>query len=286
MAVLQAVFRKFLSATKNKMKQPHIKVQSQGGAAGSYSPDDAVEFEQQKQDWQEELDTMSEFLVLKSTEEQKDDGVEDPVDTACIGDREGFPVLRARFDVHHFTKEEIDLRVEGDQLLLDAQTTDDRDTAIFRKTMIRKLDLPNNVNKNDLSWSIDDEGILTAELPFLLPQPKKPRGPNVFPVVKDEDGKKRIRLGFMVGPDFTEDDIMTEMTVANKLVVRAAYDAEIGKYGKQVRQRELRQQFSLPEHIHVDTVNHTLTPEGRLLIELVLHDDPPYKCEVTTEEIL
>jgi len=52
---------------------------------------------------------MSDFLVLKSTEEQKDDGVEQPVDTAYIDDRDGMPMLKAVFDVHHFKPEEVPL---------------------------------------------------------------------------------------------------------------------------------------------------------------------------------
>ena len=37
-------------------------------------------------EWQEELDEMSEFLLIKSTEEQKEEGVEIPVDTAFVGE--------------------------------------------------------------------------------------------------------------------------------------------------------------------------------------------------------
>ena len=59
---------------------------------------------------QEELDQMSEFLVLKSTEEQKEEGVDEPVDTAFIEDRDGMPILKASFDVHHFKADEVDSR--------------------------------------------------------------------------------------------------------------------------------------------------------------------------------
>ena len=45
----------------------------------------AEEFERKKAEWQEELDEMSEFLLIKSTEEQKEEGVQTPVDTAFIG---------------------------------------------------------------------------------------------------------------------------------------------------------------------------------------------------------
>jgi len=50
---------------------------------------------------------MSEFLVLKSTEEQKEEGVDEPVDTAFIEDRDGMPILKASFDVHHFKPDEV-----------------------------------------------------------------------------------------------------------------------------------------------------------------------------------
>ena len=46
----------------------------------------AEELERRKQVWQEELDAMSEFLVIKSTEEQRDEGVEKLVDTAFVGE--------------------------------------------------------------------------------------------------------------------------------------------------------------------------------------------------------
>lgn len=46
----------------------------------------AEELERRKQVWQEELDTMSEFLVIKSTEEQREEGVERLVDTAFVGE--------------------------------------------------------------------------------------------------------------------------------------------------------------------------------------------------------
>ena len=37
---------------------------------------------------------MSEFLVLKSTEEQRQEGVKEPVDSAEVVDRDGLPILK------------------------------------------------------------------------------------------------------------------------------------------------------------------------------------------------
>ena len=53
---------------------------------------------------------MSEFLLIKSSEEQllsEDSG--SPVDTAYVTERDGLPILRAVFDVHHFHPDEVRL---------------------------------------------------------------------------------------------------------------------------------------------------------------------------------
>jgi len=86
---------------------------------------------------------MSSFLVLKSTEEQRAEGVQRLVDTAYIEDKDGMPMLKAVFDIRHFSPDDVQLNVEGDQLILTAQCLDDtRECSIFKKTMIRKIDLP------------------------------------------------------------------------------------------------------------------------------------------------
>lgn len=277
-----AVFKKFLSATKNKMKSSNIKVE--GGPGPSCTQEEEEEFEARKHEWQEELDQMSDFLVLKSTEEQKDDGVEQPVDTAYIDDRDGMPMLKAVFDVHHFKPEEVQLSVEDGQLTLLAQCFDDRESAVFKKTMIRKLDLPKYVDHKMLHCDLSKEGVLTIEMPFHLPPQRRPQGPSVVPIVNEVDGTRKIRLAFMIGPDFTADDVKIEKN-GQHLVVTASYDAEIGVYGFQVTQREFRKELRLPQHCDVERVDHSLTPEGKLYVDLTLKNGKPYKCEVTTEEL-
>lgn len=277
-----AVFKKFLSATKNKMKASNIKVK--GGPGTSCTQEDEEEFEARKHEWQEELDQMSEFLILKSTEEQKDDGVDQPVDTAYIDDRDGMPMLKAVFDVHHFKPEEVQLSVEEGQLTLIAQCLDDRESAVFKKTMIRKVDLPKYVDHKMMHCDLDPTGVLTIEMPFHLPPQRRPQGPSVVPIVDDGDGSRKIRLSFFIGPDFTADDVRVEKT-GQRLVVTASYDAEIGVYGFQVTQREFRKELRLPEHCQVERVEHSLTAEGKLHVDLILRSDRPYKCQVTTEEL-
>jgi len=89
---------------------------------------------------------MSDFLVIKSTEEQRAEGVESPVDTAYIDDRDGLPILKAVFDIRHFRPDDVTIAVEDTsgeesdgaqrQLVLFAQLTDDsRECSMFKKVL-------------------------------------------------------------------------------------------------------------------------------------------------------
>jgi len=74
---------------------------------------------------QEDLEQMSDFLTLKSTEEQRAEGVECPVDTAFMADQDGLPVLKAVFDMRHFRPSDVKLTVEqvGDVAAMEGDTT-------------------------------------------------------------------------------------------------------------------------------------------------------------------
>jgi len=123
--------------------------------------------------------------------------------------------------------------VEGSQLVLIAQCLEDRESAVFKKTMIRKLDLPKHVDHKMVHCQLTDDGILHIEMPFHLPPQRRPVGPSVLPVSDASDGSRRIRMSFMLGPDFTADDIRVDLN-GRTLSICAGYDAEIGLYGSQV----------------------------------------------------
>lgn len=230
---------------------------------------------------------MSDFLVLKSTETQKAEGVARPVDTAYIADRDGMPILKAVFDVSQFRPEDVHLDASDDQLVLIARGTDDsRECSIFRKTMIRRLDLPKFVEARMMHCELSKDGVLTVEMPFHLPAQRRPPGPSVVPIITDDDGRRKIRFSVHIGPDFTADDVQVALLDGNQLQMTAFYDAEIGYYGSQVTQRRLQRTFRLPQRVKVDAVHHSLSPDGFLKFEIVLVKEGPYKCDVTTEELV
>jgi HSP20 family molecular chaperone IbpA len=133
-----------------------------------------------------------------------------------------------------FNTFQVQLSVEDGQLILLAQCLEDRDNAVFKKTMIRKIDLPQYVDQKMIHCDLTSEGVLHVEMPFHLPPQRRPVGPSVVPIV-DVDGSRRIRLAFNIGPDFTDDDIKIERN-DRTLSISAAYDAEIGLYGAEVCQ--------------------------------------------------
>ena len=199
-------------------------------------------------------------------------------------ERDGLPVLKAVFDVHHFTPEEIMLTVDGEELSLEARSLDDRDDRVYRKTMLRRIELPKHVDAKMMQCELSADGILTIEMPFHLPPQRRPHGPNVFPITNDGDGRRRIRLAFSIGPEFTSDDVSVTCD-GRKLTIRAAYTEEVGKYAGAKSGRDLKREYMLPESVNVDTVKHALSQDGKLHIEILLKHEKLFSCNVETEEV-
>ena len=156
---------------------------------------------------------------------------------------------------------------------------------MFRKTMVRKIELPKYVDHKMMHCDLSEDGrILTIEMPLHLPPQKKPEGPNVVPILDGPNGQRRICLGLWLGPEFTPEDVKVE-TNGKSLEIVAAYNEDVGRYGTQVSAREIRREYLLPESVDVDLVKHAITPDGRLLMEILLKKEEAFHCEVTTEEI-
>ena len=120
-------------------------------------------------------------------------------------------------------------------MTLFAQSLEEKNVAVFKKTMIRKLEIPLYVDHKMMHCSLsDDQKVLTVEMPFHLPPQKRPVGPTVVPVLNDSSGKRKIRLAFSIGPDFAQDDVTVKLDGERCLIVEASYEAEIGLYGSQV----------------------------------------------------
>ena len=98
------------------------------------------------------------------------------------------------------------VQTENRQLKLTAQCLDDGETALYRKTMLRSVDLPELADVDALTYDIDDAGVLTAQMPLHVPRRTEPP-PGVVPIVTSSDGRRSIRLQFGIGAEFTMDDV-------------------------------------------------------------------------------
>ena len=156
-----------------------------------------------------------------------------------------------------------------------------REDKTYRKKIIRKLNLPKFVDPKMMRCEMSEHGIVTVEMPFHLPPVKKPEGPNVYPIVTDADGRRKICLAFSVGLNFTSDNITVD-TDGQRLSIRASRAAIFDEYGQVTPGPDLKKEFILPDYIEVDNVSHVFT-DGKLTIDVFLKDEKE-KCEEPREE--
>lgn len=233
---------------------------------------------------------MSEFLIIRSTEEQKEAGVEEPVDTASIVDRDGLPILRAVFDVHSFRPDDVQISVEDDLLTVKAEVVEDKACSTFRKTLVRRIDLPLNADKKRMQSVYTGDGLLSVEMPFHLSPRRRPsahhlRGRcNVVPIARDAEGRRVIRLAVPLGSEFTPDDVKVDVR-DRRISVTASYKAEVGEYGSEIAQKEVMKGFQLPDYVEIDSVTQQFARVGCVRLEVLLKGDETFHCEISTEDI-
>lgn len=156
-----------------------------------------------------------------------------------------------------------------------------REDKTYRKKIIRKLNLPKFVDPKMMRCEMSEQGIVTVEMPFHLPPVKKPEGPNVYPIMTDADGRRKICLAFSVGLSFTSDNITVD-TDGQRLSIRASRAAIFDKYGQVTPGPDLKKEFILPDYIEVDNLSHVFT-DGKLTIDVFLKDEKE-TCEEPREE--
>lgn len=227
-----------------------------------------------------------EFLPLKSTNEQQDEGSQPVIDSAIVCEFDGLPALRLAFDVRTFRPDDVMIDVTDDRFVLEASGEDEKSVALYRKKMIRKVDLPPCVDSRHLHYEMTSQGHLYVIMPLYLPPQRRPSGLGVAPVVTDPNGQRKIRLSFPLGEEFTSDDVVVKITDEGHLTISAAYHVMCGKYGRQTASREINKELKLPSHMPVERVDHNLSMGGRLFLEITLKKpDQAFRCLLTAEEL-
>ena len=142
---------------------------------------------------------------------------------------------------------------------------------MYRKKIIRKLNLPKFVDPKMMRCEMSEQGIVTIEMPFHLPPVRKPVGANVYQILTHGDGRRKICLAFNVDHHFTSEDVAVVMD-GQRLSIRASGAVMFDEHGHETTARILTKEYNLPDYIQVDTVSHQFA-DGKLTIDVFLKDD-------------
>ena len=88
--------------------------------------------------------------------------------------------------------------------------------------MLRSVDLPEQAEVDALTYHIDADGVLTAQMPLHLPPRRDEPPPGVVPIVTDADGRRLIRFAVPIGPDFAVDEVAVDVDPAARQVRRGS----------------------------------------------------------------
>ena len=175
-----------------------------------------------------------------------------------------------RFDVQGFQLKDVNVGVENDTLYLDGQAWEDATGHRIRKTLLRRVELPEHVDPRNTACVLTTGGVLEIFMPFHFNPQRVPAGPNIVPIMQDWQGRRHLRLVQYIGSEFTADDVKV-VTREYKLIIEASYDADLGKYGELKSQRQIKNEYRLPAQLRdIDEVNTALLADGTLIVDVVL----------------
>ena len=146
-----------------------------------------------------------------------------------------------------------------------------REDKLYRKKIIRTLNLPKFVDPKMMRCEMSEQGIVTIEMPFHLPPVRKPIGPNVYQILTHGDGRRKICLAFNIDRHFTSEDVSV-VTEGQRLSIRASGAVIYDEHGEEMPGRVLKKEYNFPDYIQVDTVSHEFS-DGKLTIDVFLKDE-------------
>ena len=137
------------------------------------------DMERRRQEWEDEIERMrSDFFQLKPNANGKLDALSDKMsvkdtmdDTKTVieKDHNGRPVFRARFNVHEYKPEEVNVKMEANKIIVYAKHEEKDGHKSVSREFSREVNIPNEVDPMALQCTISKDGILTVEAPMPVP---------------------------------------------------------------------------------------------------------------------
>lgn len=252
--------------------------------------------EQRRRAWEQEVDSMrKDFFRLKPNDKRRGSS-ENLLDTMDMNNiftdtgRGGNKTFRVSFDVSEFQPSEINVRTQDQKLIVYAKHEGHSGSKTVSKEFSRQVDIPKDVDAQDLQSTLSSDGILQVEASVSAPaydriqqsrtqplnQSQANSSPAVHPpasnqtrhykggaMVTEEDGERKYKITVEIGEDFDPHDVMVK-TVDHKLLVKAKHEE---KMPGRSSFKEFSREFDLPEEVDPNLVTASMTEDGKLLVE-------------------
>ncbi|CAD5126151.1 DgyrCDS14319 [Dimorphilus gyrociliatus] len=210
-----------------------------------------------KKSWHNRLDDFSPFL---DNETYRDDT------TAFVSNRNGLPVMTYQFEIEEFDEDSMNLTIEENKLVLEVDRT-------FRKKIIRKVDIPEQVNSKQMFRQVDGK-IIRVEMPLHLPPRNAPCPPGSIPILTSPDGRRVISLQTKLSSDLCEENLKVFIDENDKSIVRVRgnYQEMVGERSTHTFKKSISKDFKLQNDLKISSISHSV--ENDLLkVEITLEDN-------------
>ena len=249
-----------------------------------------MKMEKRKKEWSEDFDKMrDEFFTLKpglADRRASTIGLDKigALKTVFEEGSDGNQRFKVRFDVSEFKPDEIQVKVQDNKVMVYAKHEERHASQSVSREYSRQVDIPPNVDQEQLQCILSRDGILTVDGPVigsqlvprqqLLPiqhanQPAdrtlQLATPVKNPIITEPDGTKKLRLTVDAG-EFKPEELIVK-TMERKLVVHAEH---VEKSAGKTLHKEFNKEYELPESVDQTGISAYIGDEGKLIIEAPL----------------
>lgn len=143
----------------------------------------------------------------------------------------------------------------------------------FKKKIIRKVDIPEQVNSKQMFREIDGQKI-RVEMPLHLPPRNSECPPGCVPIHTSPDGRRVIILQTNVSQDLYDEDLKVYLDEENKSIVRvrANYKEKVGDRNTYTFSKSISKDFKLQNSLRISSLNHSMK-NGVLRVEITLEEN-------------
>ena len=168
--------------------------------------------------------------------------------------------FRVSLDVRHYNPDEINLKVDGSQLLVTGKHYRESDYGFERSEFQRSYPIPKDVDPKGFTSRISDNGFLEIEAPKIKAEAIKQAEQDV------QQDETKFKAVFDVS-NYKPDEVQVKVQ-GNEIHIRGEHKSE-SKDGEESfsHHRQFSRRLLLPNTVKVDSLQSKWTKEGKLILE-------------------